>query len=223
MWQRCHRTSPKLCALCLEALTCGWRWGLEEDTGSSVPPPNFPLEVSPASGLLQLFVQQLLNSCTLQFSAKVNLAPIWDSNPNHSCGIPPWVLTPSNHYYLWSPSRTHCSETPVLYVYLAAFWKLKRDFKALFYDCTSCQSQGSLTNFYLLWGQMVFLKQSEMSVMQNQYLKHPHKLKNNRTIHGRKIHWKLLIKRKYLWLRKSPSCQLWEARKVLLSQLSLIL
>lgn len=92
-------------------------------------------------------------------------------------------------------------------LYLAAFWKLNRDLNVLFHDCTSCQSSGSLINFYPLWGQMVLLKQWEMSAMQNQYLKHPHKLKNNSTIHGRKIHWKLLIQRKYFWLRKSLSCR----------------
>lgn len=43
--------------------------------------------------------------------------------------------------------------------------------------------------------------------------KYPCELKNSRTTHGRKIHWKLLIQRMYLWLWKSLSCQLQEARK----------
>lgn len=70
-------------------------------------------------------------------------------------------------------SRAFLSETATLAtstLWLTAFGEVKRDFSALFHDCTSCHSWGSLTNFCLLQGQMVLLKQWEMPVMQNQSL-----------------------------------------------------
>lgn len=105
------------------------------------------------------------------------------------------------------PCSLLCNCHAVCLVFTWLHFGNRKETSVCYFMITSCQSSGSLINFYPLWGEMVLHKQWEMSVMQNQYLKHPHELKNNSTIHGRKIHWKLLIQRKYFWLRKSLSCR----------------